>query len=105
MTTAYAARYAERFRLNIWRVHAVCGLLEPEYNYPQPHSWFHEIPRFTPSVEQGLEDRLGLGRDERDEALRDYELVGALYRTTQRILRMQQSHAEVTDNRQESGSK
>lgn len=105
VSTAHAVTHAERFRLNIWRVHAVCGLLEPEYNYPQPHSRFHEIPRFTPLVEQVLEDRFGLGREEREEVLRDYELVGALYRTTEQMIRTQQARAEGTDNRQESGSK
>jgi hypothetical protein len=91
VTTAEAADHAERFRLNIWRVHAACGSLESEYTYTKASYWFEEVPAFRQHVERVLEDQFGLAEQQRREALTDYELVGGLRRWTDNVAKQQRA--------------
>jgi hypothetical protein len=87
VTTASATGHAERFRLNIWRVHATCGFLEKRYTFAKRVYRFDDVPDFKDGTEHVLEEQFGLSSELRMEALRDYEAVVGLHRLTRYVKR------------------
>jgi len=89
--------HADRFREYLWRVEAICGWLEPQYNayfarqmnHPfRRIQFFSEVPDFAEAVEQLLKDRFGLDEEERRIAMYLYEWADYLSATAQTYKRV-----------------
>lgn len=76
--------HANVFQGHIWRVHACCGFLEPQFR--DRLKWVHffaDAPELAAAIERLLESQFGLDKAERRQALGDYErashLTGTVY--------------------------
>jgi hypothetical protein len=68
-----ASRAAE-FRGSIWRVHACCGFLEPQFRGRLEGVYnFADAPEFAEAIERLLEGQFGLDEVERRQAMEDYD--------------------------------
>lgn len=89
---------AKMFRSTVWRVHACCGFLEPQFR--DRLKWiyaFTAAPEFAEVIERLLEGQFGLDVDERRQALEDYERAGFLTGTVadyERFARQAREDAE-----------
>ena len=65
---------AAEFRGAIWRVHACCGFLEPQFRDQLKWIYFFtDAPEFAAAIERLLEGQFGLDAAERRQAMEDYE--------------------------------
>lgn len=65
---------AAEFRGAIWRVHACCGFLEPQFRDRLTGvTNFADAPEFAEAIERLLEGQFGLDEVERRQAMEDYD--------------------------------
>lgn len=70
---------AEVFRGAIWRVHACCGFLEPQFRDHLGTIYsFADAPEFAEAIERLLEGQFGLDAADRRQALEDYQRTSHL---------------------------
>lgn len=96
-----AQEHADIFRLNIWRVHACCGFLEPQFlGQSGRTNSFADVADLAAAVDQLLAGEFGLGEAERHQAMEDYDQAGYVYATVntyRRIAEQAQEDAEQAD--------